>query len=334
MAACAILGACGGSPAGRQVVVLSPHGQEILDEYESAFEAAYPDIDLVGRLVPTGQILSQLRIDQDSPKVDVWWGGTSAFFTQAKEAGLFQPYRPSWAEFSQPSHHDGDDTWYAQFLQVPAIMFNSNIYSAEEVPGTWEELLSPAWNGKIVIREPMDSGTMKTIFTGLIWSLGGEEHDPAAGFEFLRRLDAQTRTYLPSPQALYERIAKSEEGYISVWNLTDILLQSESNGYPFGYRIPADPVPVSLDPIAIIAGAPNLEEARVFYEFVTSKESCLRLARDYFRILARSDIAEGELPSPVTGLQFDTLEIDLAEFDRLQIQWMQHWLDEIRDPGK
>ena len=74
-------------------------------------------------------------------------------------------------------------------------MFNSNSYCAGEVPGTWEELLSPAWNGKIVIREPMDSGTMKTIFTGLIWSLGGWEHDHAAGFEFLRRERSGRRGY-------------------------------------------------------------------------------------------------------------------------------------------
>ncbi|MBI3736900.1 extracellular solute-binding protein, partial [Candidatus Sumerlaeota bacterium] len=155
----------------KQVVVFSPHGQEILDDYEKAFEKAYPDIDVVGRFVPTGQILSQLRIDKDHPTVDVWWGGTSAFFGQAKGEGLLQSYKPTWAAESKAEFHDVDDAWYAQFLQVPAIMFNNRIYKPDQVPKTWAELLDPKWKDKIVIREPMDSGTMKTIFCGIIWQM-------------------------------------------------------------------------------------------------------------------------------------------------------------------
>ena len=318
----------------RRVVVFTPHGQELLDEYGEAFEAVHPDIEVVGSFVPTGQILSRLRIDRDSPQVDIWWGGTSAFFSQGKSEDLLQPYRPSWADASRDGYHDADDMWYAQFLQVPAIKFNSNIYEAEQIPGTWDELLGADWKDKIVIREPMNSGTMKTIFTGLIWRLGGDEHDPAPGYEFLKKLDAQTHAYLPNPQALYDRVAKSEAGYISLWNLTDVLFQTHANGYPFGYRIPSDPVPISLDPIGIVAGAPHFEEAKLFYEFVTSKESCLKLARDHFRILARDDIAEDELPPFMSEVSFEPMDIDLAEFDRLQVDWMDHWQESIRDSSE
>lgn len=314
--------------------MLSPHGQELLDDFEEAFEAAYPDIDVVGRFVPSRQVLAQLRIDKESPRADVWWGGTSALFSQGKAEGLIAPYRPSWAEASCEGYHDVDDTWYAQFLQVPAVMFNSNIYTEDQMPATWEELLAPEWKDKIVIREVLDSGTMRTIFTGLIWRSGGEMRDPTAGYEFLGKLDAQTRSYLPNPQALYDRIGKSAAGYISLWNLTDIVYQSEVNGYPFGARVPSDPVPVSLDPIAIVAGAPNRTEAELFYEFVTSKENCIKLARDHYRILARDDIDPEDLPARMTAIRFEPMPIDLAEFDRLQVEWMRHWREEIRDPEK
>ncbi|MCL5270523.1 MAG: extracellular solute-binding protein, partial [bacterium] len=270
----------------RTVVVFTPHGQEMLDEYAGAFERTRPGVKVVGRFVPTGQILSQLRIDRDSPTVDVWWGGTTAFFAQAAADGLLQPYRPSWAAASPPGAHDAADLWYGQFLEVAAIMFNRNIYRPDQVPATWEGLLEPAWRDKIVIREPMDSGTMKTIFTGLIWARGGAARNPAAGYEFLRRLDVQTHAYLPNPQALYDRIARSHEGYISLWNVTDIIFQSRANGYPFGYRIPEGSFPVSVDPIALVAGAPHPAEARQFYEFVTSRENCLKMARGHYRILA------------------------------------------------
>lgn len=337
------LAACGKASEGdnaapversRKVVVFTPHGQELLDEFEALFETAHPDIDVVGTFVPTGKILSRLRIDKDSPQTDLWWGGTSAFFTEAKNEGLLQAYRPSWADQVDAGAHDPDDMWYAHFLQVPAIMFNRNLYQADQMPSRWDELLAPQWTDKIVVREPMNSGTMKTIFCGLIWQRGGANHDPAAGYEFLKGLDAQTRSYLPEPQALYDRIAKSSAGYISLWNLTDILFQSEANGYPFGFRIPDEPVPVSLDPIGIVAGAPNLEEAKLFYEFVTSQESCLRLAKEHFRILARRDIPKEDLPISMASIKFTPLELDLEEFDRLQVEWMQHWADSIRNPEK
>lgn len=323
-----------GSDGPREVVVFTPHGQELLDEFIALFEEAHPDINVVGTFVPTGKILSRLRIDKEDPQADVWWGGTSAFFGQAKAEGLLQPYEPSWSDNVPDRFHDSEHAWYAHFLQVPAVMFNRNIYEAAQVPGTFEGLLSPAWKDKIVIREPMNSGTMKTIYSGLVWSRGGAQGNPHPGYGFLESLDAQTRSYLPDPQALYDRIARSEAGYISLWNLTDIIFQSEANRYPFGYRIPSDPVPISLDPIAVVNGAPHLEEAKLFYEFVTSKESALRLAKNHYRIIARRDIPKEELPNIMEGIEFTAMELDLAEFDRHQIEWMQHWLDSIRDPEK
>lgn len=340
VAAC---GGGGGSPAPgdaaspartRRVVVHSPHGQEILDEFESLFEAAHPDIDFVGKFVSPADVVAQLRIDKARPTIDVWWGGTSAFFDRAAAEGLLEPYEPTWSAASRPGHHDPQHRWYAQFVQVPAVMFNDAILSAEDVPGTWDELLDPKWRDRIVIREPMDSGTMKTIFTGLVWRATDESRDPAAGYEFLRKLDAQTRKYLPNPQALYDQIAKSPEGYVSLWNLTDIVFQKEANGYPFGWRVPSDPVPLSVDPIAIVAGAPNLAEAKLFYEFATSLESCARLAKDHFRFLARTDAPADAAPEAIREARYTPMEFDPSEFDARQAEWMDHWMRSIRDPGK
>jgi iron(III) transport system substrate-binding protein len=306
----------------------------MIDEYADAFHRERPDIQVVGRFLPTGQIFSQLRIDKTAPKVDVWWGGTSAFFSLAKTEGLLQAYRPSWAGALKAEYHDPTDLWYAQFVEVAAIVFNKNIHRREEMPRTWDDLLLPKWRDKVVIREPLESGTMKTIFTSLIWRRGGPLHDPRPGYAFLRSLDTQTHAYLPNPQALYDRLAKSPEGYISLWNLTDILFQSRVNGYPFDYRVPEGPFPISLDPVAIVAGAAHLEEARLFYEFVTSKENCLKMARDHFRILARSDVSPSELPDWMKDIHFESMPVDQDAFDKLQQEWMRHWREAIRDPEK
>lgn len=321
-------------PTKRQVVVYSPHGQEILDDFEKKFEQANPDIDMIGRFVPTGQILSQLRIDKSSPQIDVWWGGTSAFFNEAAREGLLAPYEPTWAAALPENYKAKDRTWHAQFLQVPAFMFNSKITTPEQAPATFAALLDPAWANRVVIREPMDSGTMKTIFTGVVWSLGGPDHNPAPGYDYLKKLDAHTRKYLPNPQALYDQVARGAEGYISLWNVTDIIFQAEANSYPFGYRIPEEPVPVSLDPIGLVANAPHPEEAKLFYEFVTSIDSNVYLVESHYRIPARNDIPQDRLPERMKALKFTPMELDLETFDRLQADWMTYWREKIRDPNK
>jgi len=163
---------------------------------------------------------------------------------------------------------------------------------------------------------------------------GGDRGDSAPGYQFLKNLDVQTKTYLPDPQALYDRIAKSEEGYISLWNVTDIIFQTEANQYPFGWRIPSGPVPISVDPIGLIANSPNPTDAELFYEFVTSRENCLKMARDHYRILARTDIAPEELPEKMKAIAFEPLSFDAAAFDKAQLEWMEHWFKSIRDSEK
>ena len=58
-------------------------------------------------------------------------------------------------------------------------------------------------------------------------------------------------------------------------------MQVQANDYPFGYVLPASGTPVITDAIAIVHGAKHPSEAGQFYEFVTTRESMLRQAREF-----------------------------------------------------
>jgi len=106
-------------------------------------------------------------------------------------------------------------------------------------------------------------------------------------------------------------------------------LFKEQKGLPVAYVVPASGTPVVTDGIAILRGAPNEEEARRFYEFVTTPESLLYAAKKYYRIPVRTDLDRTQLPAwmnePFTRmpLNWDLLRKEGGE-------WLRYWDTEIR----
>lgn len=78
-----------------------------------------------------------------------------------------------------------------------------------------------------------------------------------------------------------------QEGLISLWDLPDVRLYQEQKKLPAAYNIPTSGTPVALDAIAIVRGAPHEEEAKRFYEFVTTPESLIHSGRNYYRLRAQ-----------------------------------------------
>ena len=69
-------------------------------------------------------------------------------------------------------------------LLPEVIMINSDVLTPEEGPQDWDDLLDPEWKDKIVIRGVLASGTMRTIYSSMIYRQGAD--DPEKGYEWLK----------------------------------------------------------------------------------------------------------------------------------------------------
>ena len=96
------------------------------------------------------------------------------------------------------------------------------------------------------------------------------------------------------------------------------------------YAVPASGTPVITDGIAIIRGAPNPEEAKRFYEFVTTPESPAYAATKYYRIPVRTDLDRAQLPGWMNE-PFTRLEMDWELLRKNGGDWLRYWDTEIRD---
>lgn len=318
-----LLALAGCGPARDVVVVYSPHGHDVGRDYEALFEAAHPDIDLQWLDMGSQEVYNKIRMEKNRPACDVWWGAPSTMFIQAAKSGLLDAYKPTWSDTVAAADRDPADLWYGIYQTPMSMFFNSRKYSRADVPQTWDDLLDPKWTGKIIIRKPPASGTMRTFIGAMIMRAENED----AGIAWLKKLHAQTKGYPESPQLMFDNIKRSEE-LITVWIMPDAVLERERNGSPFDFHLPK-PTPVLTEAIAIVKGAPHRKNAELFYEFVTSADALVHQAEAYSKIPVRKDIDPARLPAWMAQETIEPMPIDWAVFAEKDAKWMERWEKEV-----
>jgi iron(III) transport system substrate-binding protein len=315
------------------LTVYSPHGKEQLELFERAFEASNPAVDLQWVDMGSQEVLDRVRSERANPQGDVWYGGPALFFERAAADDLLEPYRPAWAESVLPEARGAGDRYFGVYLTPAVIAYNGDAVAREEAPRDWDDVLDPRWTGKVLIRDPLASGTMRTIF-GMVMYRGIEATgDTAAGYDWLRRLDSQTKEYVLNPALLYQKLAR-REGLITLWNLPDVLrVQDRSR---LAYVLPESGTPVLVDGIAIIKGTRQPELARSFIEYVGSVEGQLLAARNAYRNITRTDIPADSLPEwllEVAG-ELKAMPVDWELLETRGREWMRYWDSNIRGWSK
>jgi iron(III) transport system substrate-binding protein len=320
--------ACSGSGGTESIVVYTPHGKELLRAYKNDFEALHPEIRVQWLDMGAQQIYDRISTESARPQASLWWGGPHVVFNKAADQGLLEAYEPSWSAASPDGKHHPSHFWYGTYVTPEVITYNTRLLDASEAPSDWDDLVDPRWRDRIIIRYPLASGTMRTIFAAMILRQKTVEQ----GYAWLARLDANTSTYTADPTQLYIKLAR-EEGQVTVWNMPDTDIQRRQYDYPFGYIIPESGTPVLTEGIALVRGGPNLEAARLFYEFVTSKEAILRQSHEFHRIPARTDIPEDQLPDWIRDVEIREMELDWDSLASAGRQWMLFWDEHIKGRG-
>lgn len=324
--------ACSGSNKA-PLIVYSPHGRDLLSAFEGRFEKAHPDVDVQWVDMGSQEVLDRVRSERANPQADVWFGGPAALFERAGADSLLAPYRPSWADAVRPEARGAGDLYFGVYLTPVVIAYNSDALTPEEAPHDWDDVLAPRWKGKILIRDPLASGTMRTIFGMIMYRGLQATGDTAAGYDWLRRLDRQTKEYVLNPALLYQKLAR-QEGLVTLWDMPDILTV-RAKGFPIDYVVPASGTPVLVDPIAVVRGAPHPELAHEFVEDVGSVAAQLMAARRFYRIPARTDLPEDSLPDWLRRVEREMkpMPIDWGLLEARGNEWMGYWDAHIRSSG-
>jgi iron(III) transport system substrate-binding protein len=314
-----------------RLLIYTPHGQDLLRDFVSQYKQKYPDADVQFLDMGSRDILERVRVERNRPQADLWWGAAHTTFQTAADENLLAEFRPTWADKVPDTARDRQGRWFGTYETPQVIVYNTEAVSAAEAPRDWDDVLDPKWHDKVLIRSPYPSDTMRAIFGAMIWRSLKETGSPEKGYEWLRKLDANVHEYTADGTLLMQKLAR-REGLISLWDMPDVWLSKEQKNFPVGYSLPTSGTPVVTDGIAIIKGAQHEDEARRFYEFVTTPDSLIYAAHKYYRIPARTDLDRSKLPAWMNE-PFTRMPLDWNLLRKQGDEWLRYWDTQIKGRG-
>jgi len=275
--------------------------------------------------------LDRLRAEKSNPQAGFLWGGTLQNLQQAADEGLLTASHPKSADLIDAARKDPQGRWYAEMLLPEGIIYNHDLLKPEQAPEDWDDLITPAFKDKIVIRDVLASGTMRTIFSAMIYRFYATSGSPDAGYEWLKKLDANTAVYTPTPDDMYLKLDRGV-GTVTLWNLQDALIQPLKNNRPWSFVIPTSGTPLLIDGVGVVNNPKSMQAAQDFADFLLEPTLQAQLARDYYQIPALK-LADADKPEWLAKLDIKEMPIDWDLMTQKQTEWMDHWSQNVKGKG-
>ncbi len=190
-------------------------------------------------------------------------------------------------------------------------------------PKCYADLLKPKYKGLIQYPDPRVSGTGYSIISTLI-SLWGEEK----AFDYLKKLESNlmqhTKTGLAS-HYLANGTVGVDLGFMLVYP------REKKNGAPVEGIIPCEGVGYSLGGASIIKGARNLENAKLFMDFVLSAETQEIPWKESDSFQLPTNIHAKPAPGFTPASQLKLVDIDFIKFGSEQEgkKLTERWLENV-----
>lgn len=218
-------------PDAPQLVIVTPHNEQIRWEFKRAFERWY-DAKFGERVqvmwsTPGGTSeIRKLLISEYTAALeagippggnaDLLWGGGSYEFSQLsrpieitvdnepRSVSVLAPIEvtPAWLEsiygdgmIADQALFDAGHRWFGTALSSFGIVFNRDalVGLGVSTPGTWQDLAVPEYDGWITMVDPGMSGSVTTAFEAILQRRGWVD-----GWRILRRLAANARSFAGS----------------------------------------------------------------------------------------------------------------------------------------
>ncbi len=216
----------------------------------------------------SGEGYARLKAEKANPSFSIWWGGPADTFIDAKGQGLLEQYKSPAADKIPAQYKDTDSYWTGIYVGSLGFASNKELLAKKglKAPTSWEDLLKPEFKGQIAVAHPASSGTSYTMVSTLL-QLKGED----AGWEYLKKLHPQIFQYSKVGAAPGEMAGRGEVtvGIIFSHDTVKYIKQ----GFPLELSFPQEGTGYEIGGMAIIKGAKEPVEAKMFYDWALSKEA-------------------------------------------------------------
>jgi ABC-type Fe3+ transport system substrate-binding protein len=268
------------------LVVISPHWEGITKEYETAFNAWYEEnygetveidwIDVGGTSDDLKYIESNFQTTPEGIGIDVFWGGGVDPYIVLTGKELLEPYQVSNIildkipnTFAGIPMYDEDYMWYGTAISGFGIVYNKQLLNVENLPepNSWEDLTDPDLVGWVGSADPRHSGSTHMMYEIILQAYGWEK-----GLGIATLMGANVKTFPESSSAVPKSVGASDIAYGLAIDFYAWAQVDQVGSENIGYVMPEGLTVLNPDSIGILKGAPNLEVAQRFVEFILSNE--------------------------------------------------------------
>ncbi|MCB5189250.1 extracellular solute-binding protein [Methylobacillus arboreus] len=249
-----------------KVIVMTSYPQEVVSQFEAAFEQQYPQYKLEVLWRQSRDAMAYFK-DSSHP-VDVYWTPAQRNFAQLEKMQAFQPLKLDLAGLPaavngfalREGNHIATEIAGYGIVVNPQALANAGL----PVPKSWEDLASPALQGKVALPVPSKVGYAPPLIDILL-----QGHGWQTGWNLLQQIAANAELVTSGATFVSDDVAN---GRLFAGLTIDFFTASAiANGAPLQFVYPAV-TGYSPAHLGIMKNAANPEGAQAFSTFVLSDQ--------------------------------------------------------------
>ena len=205
---------------------------------------------------------------------------------------------------------DKEGFWTAYYVNSYVLGWNTKLVKREDVPKTYDALLNPRWKGGLLSLDTEAYG----MFEGLKGAWGKEKT-----LAYFKKLAALEPVLKRGNTERVQLAVAGEYSLIIAYNQT--IQRMTSRGAPMDW-LALEPAVTQVNPVMLGSKAPHPNAARLFVDFILSKEG-QEMLRGMQRIPVRKDV-EPDPPRLFRGFKYviENPE-DYEDFDATVKQYLE-----------
>lgn len=155
------LAACGGGDEGTIQIYTGRHY-----DLEQAFDQFSEETGIAIEFLEgsDAELRERIAAEGEDTQADIFMTVDASNLARAVEQGIFAPLESEVLESAVPANlRDPDGQWFGLSQRARTIVYSSDRLTADELPTTYEELASPAWAGRVCLRNASNIYTQSLV---------------------------------------------------------------------------------------------------------------------------------------------------------------------------
>jgi iron(III) transport system substrate-binding protein len=289
----AALGAAAPVWADQKLIIYTSARESLIGELRAAFIKHHPDVEVEVRAGGAAKLMARIAAERDSGVyvADLLWTGEVADFYQLKSQGMLLPYVPVEIKSVVNPFKDYDGSFTAVRLGLMGIAYNTRF--VKEPPKSWHDTYKAGYKNAYGVVNPALSGNA-ALAVGMLAR--------AFGWGYFEALHANGAKISNGTGALADETATGD--LLASMASDSTVRDKVDKGAPLALAYPPE-ILLLPSSVAIVKGSDSIREARLFIDFMLSREGQGILAEEG-KLPVRTDVVlppNFGLPTPAEAVK-------------------------------